>query len=81
MVQKHDILYNKRNTFYKDSQQKENVWRQIALSINGNVSTCQTRFKSLRERYSREKNCLETDASGAGCTKKVIWPLMQYIPG
>ncbi|XP_054709808.1 uncharacterized protein LOC129219437 [Uloborus diversus] len=60
MVQRNPVLYNISKKGYKDHLAKENCWKAISESINVPVSTCKSKWKCLRDYYTRNRKAKPT---------------------
>nr|XP_014102780.1 uncharacterized protein LOC106627243 [Bactrocera oleae] len=70
LVENHEILYNKHCTGYKGAEEKTDSWIKIGEELGMAAEECAKRWKSLRERYSRELKLVENNANFV-----VEWPL------
>uniref|UniRef100_A0A0A1WTN1 Transcription factor Adf-1 n=1 Tax=Zeugodacus cucurbitae TaxID=28588 RepID=A0A0A1WTN1_ZEUCU len=69
LVRNHDVLYS--NKGFKCSNLKAKSWLEISEQMGVSVEACYNRWKSLRERYTRE---IKRDAS-----LSVQWPLFNSL--
>ncbi|KAK0174777.1 hypothetical protein PV327_010507 [Microctonus hyperodae] len=76
-VRSHPNLYDSSLKEYKDAGMKENSWIEVASMLNMPVTTCQTRWLRLRERFSREKRLQEIDARNkdSEASRRPVFPL------
>ncbi|XP_067615748.1 uncharacterized protein [Eurosta solidaginis] len=80
-VQAHVCLYNKSSALYKNKAAKDAAWEAGAEAINSNAYNCKTRWRSLCDRYRKEKS-EDAGRSGAGTSFRKQWKLfstMQFI--
>uniref|UniRef100_A0A0K8VTB8 Transcription factor Adf-1 n=1 Tax=Bactrocera latifrons TaxID=174628 RepID=A0A0K8VTB8_BACLA len=70
LVENHEILYNKHCTGYKGAGEKTESWIKIGEELGLTAEECAKRWKSLRERYSRELKLVENNDNYV-----VEWPL------
>ncbi|XP_011205564.2 uncharacterized protein LOC105227756 [Bactrocera dorsalis] len=70
LVENHEILYNKHCTGYKGAGEKTESWIKIGEELGLTAEECAKRWKSLRERYSRELKLVENNNNYV-----VEWPL------
>ncbi|XP_035221429.1 transcription factor Adf-1-like [Stegodyphus dumicola] len=57
---------------------RRNAWISIAEAIGSTADRCQERYKSLRDRFRKEKRLLK-QTSGSGAKRKREWPLFQSM--
>ncbi|XP_073819651.1 transcription factor Adf-1-like [Musca autumnalis] len=62
-IQLHECIYNKGSNLYRNKIAKEKAWSAVAAEVGKPVKQCQTRWKSLRDRYTKEHLKL---SSGSG---------------
>uniref|UniRef100_W8CDM1 Transcription factor Adf-1 n=2 Tax=Ceratitis capitata TaxID=7213 RepID=W8CDM1_CERCA len=72
LVRRHEILYNKQGFGSQCSDQKEKAWNEIAEELCVTAEECYNRWKSLRERYTRE---LRQQIYEGKTDKEMDWPL------
>ncbi|XP_067634352.1 uncharacterized protein [Eurosta solidaginis] len=75
-VRIHKVLYNKQGFGNSGLQEKQIAWQQIAYSLGSTAADCSRRFKSLRERYSRELKHLESEGKSEDA---VEWPYFKAM--
>ncbi|CAH0562968.1 unnamed protein product [Brassicogethes aeneus] len=68
LIQSFPHLWNLRNKDFKNAEMKEQSWLQLAATMECTVAECQKQWKSLRDRYSKEKRALPS-GSGSGGSK------------
>ncbi|XP_054089598.1 uncharacterized protein Adf1_18 isoform X3 [Zeugodacus cucurbitae] len=69
LVRNHDVLYSNKGIKYSNLKAKS--WLEISEQMGVSVEACYNRWKSLRERYTRE---IKRDAS-----LSVQWPLFNSL--
>lgn len=74
MIQHYSFLYDKANSLFKDKSRKQQAWQSIADAINMNVDECIRLWKSLRERYTKERRGAPSGSGGA-----VPWVHLQRL--
>ncbi|XP_025158755.1 transcription factor Adf-1-like isoform X2 [Harpegnathos saltator] len=74
LVYGHPYLYNNELTDFKDSMKKQNAWLEIANIMDMTTDECQSRWKRLRERYTRERKQRqeETTTGSLACKRKTF---------
>lgn len=50
-VQRHRILYDPSNPFYKDNYRKEQAWSEVAAALRADPADCKSRWRILRDSY------------------------------
>uniref|UniRef100_A0A8C6UQE1 MADF domain-containing protein n=1 Tax=Neogobius melanostomus TaxID=47308 RepID=A0A8C6UQE1_9GOBI len=50
-VQKHRILYDNANPFYKDNYRKEQAWSEVSAALRADPNDCKSRWRMLRDSY------------------------------
>ncbi|XP_065332831.1 transcription factor Adf-1-like isoform X1 [Cloeon dipterum] len=80
MVKEFPDLYDTRRPNYKDTVLKESIWTQIASNIGTPVQDVKTRWRSLRDRFTREKKAaiLSNSPDYTGKPFKP-WPLVEHM--
>ncbi|KAL1489813.1 hypothetical protein ABEB36_013745 [Hypothenemus hampei] len=61
-MQPYPYLYNLAHPEYKNIKKKERAWKEISGIVNMSMDNCQKMWKSLRDRFVKEKN---KDKSGS----------------
>ncbi|XP_072402097.1 uncharacterized protein [Diabrotica undecimpunctata] len=56
VIQTYEYVYNLAHKDYKNSKKKDAAWEVIAETVNASVDECQKLWKSLRDRFVKEKN-------------------------
>jgi len=76
LVKGYPLLFDKSLKEHRDTTARDNVWSQIASSLNMPVAEVQNRWMRLRERFSKERR-IEEDylRAGNGSSRKRVWPL------
>lgn len=69
-VQKHTVLYDTRNPFYKDNAKKEKAWSLIAEVVGVEVDVCRARWKTLRDAFVKNRSKKNLPSGSAGGTQK-----------
>ncbi|XP_044760182.1 uncharacterized protein LOC123317641 [Coccinella septempunctata] len=70
LVREHDILYNFNNRQYSDANEKEKIWRNIAVKLNENAKECKKQWNSLRDGYRKNKRKRMTKSGQAAIPLK-----------
>uniref|UniRef100_A0A1B0D812 Uncharacterized protein n=1 Tax=Phlebotomus papatasi TaxID=29031 RepID=A0A1B0D812_PHLPP len=65
-VKKREAIWNVKSKSYRILSQKEEKWKEIAKELNTTVDHCKTRYKTLRDRYSREAKKRKGVSTGSG---------------
>ncbi|XP_018905211.2 uncharacterized protein [Bemisia tabaci] len=65
MVRENDLLYNKNRTDYKDHEKKMECWQNIARFYGVPVTVVLAKWKSLREKYIKERKQVRLHGPGA----------------
>nr|XP_018905211.1 PREDICTED: uncharacterized protein LOC109035855 [Bemisia tabaci] len=65
MVRENDLLYNKNRTDYKDHEKKMECWQNIARVYGVPVTVVLAKWKSLREKYIKERKQVRLHGPGA----------------
>ncbi|XP_063235276.1 transcription factor Adf-1-like [Bacillus rossius redtenbacheri] len=60
LVREHRVLYDLHHCKYKDSIVRENVWKEIAASLNKGAEDCKTRWRTIRDSYRKSNKKLKT---------------------
>ncbi|XP_056156823.1 uncharacterized protein LOC130130986 [Lampris incognitus] len=65
-VEKHKVLYDATDPFYKDNTRKDKAWNSIGGVFGVEVDVCKVRWKALRDAFvrSRKKNLPSGSAGG-----------------
>ncbi|XP_073822062.1 uncharacterized protein [Musca autumnalis] len=69
-VQQHTCIYDKSSKAYRNKFSKEKAWDAVANAVGKPVKQCQTRWKSLRDRFVKEELKL---ASGSEAPEYMDW--------
>ncbi|XP_057658767.1 uncharacterized protein LOC130895475 [Diorhabda carinulata] len=77
-IQNYEFLYDMKNKDYKNSRKKEDAWKEIASILNISVDHCQRLWKSLRDKYTREKRNTGKSGSAAPKSNWVLFPKMSF---
>ncbi|KAB0797177.1 hypothetical protein PPYR_08171 [Photinus pyralis] len=78
LVQSRPILYDKNHPQYKAKKVKAEVWNEVAKEINLTANECEQRWKSLRERYGRERKLRHVDQNRK---KWVYFDILNFLDG
>ncbi|XP_066257286.1 transcription factor Adf-1-like [Euwallacea similis] len=55
-IKQYEFVFNTAHKDYKNAKKKALAWEEIALILNCPVEDCQRTWKSLRDRFIKEKN-------------------------
>lgn len=69
-VRKYPAIYDKAAPEYKDRNKKSNAWKNVADSLNVEISLCQTRYRTIRTKFGKYLTSLKPP-SGSGQTIKL----------
>ncbi|KAF4097100.1 hypothetical protein G5714_023069 [Onychostoma macrolepis] len=69
-IEKHTVLYDITNPFYKDNAKKEKAWRLIAGVVGVEVDVCRTRWKTLRDAFVKNRKNTNLPSGSAGGNQK-----------
>ncbi|XP_059489813.1 transcription factor Adf-1-like isoform X2 [Neocloeon triangulifer] len=80
LVKEFPDLYDTRRPNYKDTVLKETIWTEIANNLSTPVQDVKTRWRSLRDRFTREKKAaiLSNSPDYTGKPFKP-WPLVEHM--
>ncbi|GFX01269.1 hypothetical protein TNCV_4582341 [Trichonephila clavipes] len=56
---------------------RENVWKEIGISLGLSSDLCKTRFKVLRDKYRKEN--ARVLPSGSEATARKMWPFSEML--
>ncbi|GAB6027376.1 hypothetical protein CHUAL_001652 [Chamberlinius hualienensis] len=73
-IKKFPALYDPSDVEYRNMDFKNSAWKAIAAVVELPVRDCQLRWKSLRDRFVREKRSYKQDPSS-----KVTWSLYYQL--
>ncbi|KAL1488207.1 hypothetical protein ABEB36_015164 [Hypothenemus hampei] len=59
-IQHYEFVYNMSHPDYKNAKKKNLAWEEITSILNCPVAKCQKTWKSLRDRYTKEKNKMQS---------------------
>nr|XP_002124233.1 transcription factor Adf-1-like isoform X2 [Ciona intestinalis] len=80
LVQPNFHLYDSKYTHYKDSTKKQNTWRYISQQIGQPADACMKRWRSLRDRFGKEKKKMDSlKTSGAGAVNCIVWEHYHHL--
>ncbi|KAF5305353.1 hypothetical protein FQR65_LT18713 [Abscondita terminalis] len=71
LVRLKEYLYDKGHKYYKDAVRKENAWEEIAETLNSTSEICEKIWKSLKDKYTRERKKYQPSGS---CPSETPWP-------
>ncbi|XP_012521460.2 uncharacterized protein LOC105827827 isoform X1 [Monomorium pharaonis] len=71
-------IWDIKNKHYKDNNVKNKKWAEIARELNVPDDFVKSRWRSIRDRYIKEKKKLLTK-SGQAATKSTTWSLMPHL--
>ncbi|XP_041958864.1 classical arabinogalactan protein 9-like [Alosa sapidissima] len=73
-------LYDPSLLSYRDNDQRNSAWRRVAEIVGVPEDVCRTRWKSLRDQYTRDKRKeRERNRSGAGASSAQPWRYMAVM--
>ncbi|CAL8362336.1 unnamed protein product [Arctogadus glacialis] len=74
------ILYDQSLYTYRDTTLKDRAWQDVSLEVGETAAECVKRWRSLRDRYRRERvKEKEAQRSGAGADKQPVWRYMAVM--
>ncbi|KAK5648195.1 hypothetical protein RI129_003253 [Pyrocoelia pectoralis] len=79
LVHSYPHLYDRKRSDFKDTRKKDNSWNEIATLLKYSVVDVQSRWKYLREKYSRERNSDNNLPSGSGAPDKKPWDYLDSL--
>ncbi|VDK27717.1 unnamed protein product [Gongylonema pulchrum] len=59
-VRQNSIIYDSSHPHYCNSNKKQEVWSEIAAKLNEKVEAVKTRWRTLRDRYTKERRRVST---------------------
>ncbi|KAH6930967.1 hypothetical protein HPB50_021085 [Hyalomma asiaticum] len=66
-IKQHPVLFDKLHPRYKDVEFKKELWMKIAADLGVTAPTCQTKFKNLKDSFTKLKTKIKDKSkSGAG---------------
>ncbi|XP_036345102.1 transcription factor Adf-1-like [Rhagoletis pomonella] len=77
-VSAHPCLYDKSSNLFRNKFLKEKAWEKVAQLVGVSEKHCQTRWKSLRDRFVRETAALK-GRSGAAAEEMPTWSHMEAM--
>ncbi|XP_046402383.1 transcription factor Adf-1-like isoform X2 [Ischnura elegans] len=72
-------LYDKRSADFKDVTKRQETWESIGKAVGLSPEDAQTRWKSLRERYVRERKKREAGQESDGLPEWVHYKEMTFL--
>ncbi|XP_062549900.1 transcription factor Adf-1-like isoform X2 [Armigeres subalbatus] len=81
-VKEHKVLYDKSMRAYKNNNIRNKLWDQLASTLNMDVKSITTRWRSLRDRYVKEMKIADLHhRSGAEAIDEDVeqWELMEHM--
>ncbi|XP_050516481.1 uncharacterized protein LOC126891346 [Diabrotica virgifera virgifera] len=72
-VRSKPYLYNKAHKIFKNVQIKENAWAKIAESLQSSPEICEKTWKSLKEKFVRERRKIKKTPSGSARMDGSVW--------
>lgn len=79
-VRQHPCLWDNRIKEYKNRNRKEKAWKTVSGEVNAEPDCCRKDWKSLRDRYVRERRTLQKNSrSGAAASKTPTWALYDTL--
>ncbi|XP_031330383.1 transcription factor Adf-1-like [Photinus pyralis] len=73
LVRLKPYLFNKGDKRYKDLVLKENAWKEIADTLNSTVPQIVKLWKSLKDRFGRERKKIKIIPSGSAAGERTNW--------
>ncbi|KAH7941668.1 hypothetical protein HPB49_015920 [Dermacentor silvarum] len=66
-IKQYPVLYDKSLPRYKEVEYKKELWMKIAADLGVTATTCQTKFKNLKDTFTKLKTKIKDKSkSGAG---------------
>ncbi|XP_067296468.1 uncharacterized protein [Pseudorasbora parva] len=72
-VYAYPVLYNVSLHDYRSSERRVNAWREVAASVGLSVVECKRRWKTIRDRYIRERRLCKLKREEGG-RRLHYWP-------
>ncbi|XP_067264010.1 uncharacterized protein [Chanodichthys erythropterus] len=72
-VYAYPVLYNVSLHDYRSSERRVNAWREVAASVGLSVVECKRRWKTIRDRYIRERRLCKLKKEEGG-RRLHYWP-------
>ncbi|XP_014261478.1 uncharacterized protein LOC106673763 [Cimex lectularius] len=76
LVSAQPLIYDPSHQYYKDLSVKDNVWKEISLSIMKTVEECKVRWRSIRDLYNRKKKEV---LKNPGSARAIKWEYMDQL--
>ncbi|KAL1488116.1 hypothetical protein ABEB36_015074 [Hypothenemus hampei] len=77
-VREAEMLWSKKSRYYKNTPMKLRIWTEISGKLNSTVEECIRRWKTLRDRFSREIKKKDMPSGSAGCSRPE-WSLLATL--
>ncbi|GAB6030498.1 hypothetical protein CHUAL_007360 [Chamberlinius hualienensis] len=80
LVEKHPYLYDATNEFYKDTNVRDKVWKEISeILIESVLDDCKNRWRNIRDTYYRRLRIDKKLGDSAAKKRKLTWRLQDKI--
>ncbi|XP_062407584.1 uncharacterized protein LOC134098525 [Sardina pilchardus] len=76
-VEQNKLLYDPSETHYKNNLKKNSAWSRISQTLGVSVEDCQKRWRTLRERFNKERKKGTKSGSAGGSQKE--WKYLQTM--
>ncbi|XP_063239160.1 transcription factor Adf-1-like [Bacillus rossius redtenbacheri] len=78
LVKSCSCLYDRSNADFKDANKRDRVWATISMHMGVSADNCQSRWRMLREKYTREKKS-ELSSSPEEIAARPQWLYMEQL--
>ncbi|XP_055902909.1 transcription factor Adf-1-like [Eupeodes corollae] len=65
LVKEEEYLFNTKSRSYKNATKRAVAWDKISAQLKRPVQDCKQRWRSLRDRFTREHRCMTSLPSGS----------------
>ena len=80
LVRIHEHIYQNNHRLHADKYAVDNAWREIAREVGAEVGDCQKRWKTIRDRYVRNRRKWQkANKSGAGASSYEFSPILTQL--